>query len=178
MIEIANHFCAVEDTARFTKYMPVAKGGPSPARQAIIIGLGALFGVLAIVFLVTRLDRLSGDGEDSFQVGNPIFTVGQADDLSVAIAEQGPLLLQDPSGGDLDVWVQHLGPSPERDWVAFAVRPEGAPRDCFANWNPEDENFVDTCDDTIYNADGEGLQQYSVSVNNDGALTLNLNADE
>ena len=156
--------------------MPVAQGGPTPARQAIFIGLGALLGLLAVVFLVTRLDQLGGDEDATVQVGDPIFSVGAAADVAEAIEVQGPFLVQDPASGDRDLWIHHLGSNPERDWVAFAVRQQDAPRDCFANWNGDDETFVDTCDGTVYPTNGEGLEQYAVSVDDEGALTINLNA--
>lgn len=156
--------------------MPVAQGGPAPARQAILIGLGALFGLLAVVFLVTRLDQLSGGDGQTVQVGDPIFSPGQADDLAMAIDAKGPLLLQDAASGSRDIWVNHLGTDPERGWVVFAVREEGAPRECFANWNADDRTFVDTCDETVFPENGEGLEHYAVSVNSEGALTINLNA--
>ncbi len=156
--------------------MPVAQGGPTPARQAIFIGLGALLGLLAVIFLVTRLDRLGGDGEQTIQIGDPIFSVGQASDVAEAIDSQGPLLLPDAASGERDLWIHHIGTSSARGWVAFAVRQEGSARDCFANWNAEDETFVDTCDGTVYPENGEGLEQYAVSVGADGALTINLNA--
>ena len=75
--------------------MPVAQGGPTPARQAIFIGLGALLGLLAVVFLVTRLDQLGGDEDATVQVGDPIFSIGAAADVAEAIELQGPLLLPD-----------------------------------------------------------------------------------
>lgn len=156
--------------------MPVAQGGPTPARQAITIGVAALLGLLAIVFLVTRLDQLGGDSEQRLQVGEPIFSIGEAAVVAEAIETQGPLLLPDAASGNRDLWVQHLGTDPERDWAAFAVRQPGSSRDCFANWDTENENFVDTCDGTVYPANGEGLEQYAVSVDPDGALTINLNA--
>lgn len=155
--------------------MPVAQGGLAPARQALVIGAAALLGVLAVVFLVTRLDSLTGGEAEAVPVGGSLFPVAQADELAEAIAAQGPLLLQDAASGDQDVWVHHLGDDPESGWVAFAARNDDAPRECFANWNPEDQTFVDTCTDEVFPENGEGLEQFAVSVDPDGALTINLN---
>lgn len=154
--------------------MPVAQGGLAPARQALVIGAAALLGVLAVVFLVTRLDNLTGEEDETVSIGGSLFPVAQADELAEAIAAQGPLLLQDAASGDLDVWVHHLGDDPDRGWVAFAARESDAPRECFANWNPDDRTFVDTCTDEEFPENGEGLQQFGVSVDPEGTLTINL----
>ncbi len=155
--------------------MPVKQGGPSPARQAVMVGLGALLGLLAVIFLVTQFDRLGGDDEAQIDLGDPIFTVAQADELAPVIADQGPLFLPDAARGDRDIYVQHTGTDATTGWAAFAVRPPGAERDCFAEWQAESRTFVDTCDQTVYPEDGEGLTQYAVSVNPEGELTVNLN---
>lgn len=158
--------------------MPVAQGGRPPARQAALIGLGALCGLLAVVFLVTRLDRLNSGQAAEIELGNPVFSIGQAAEIAPVIAEQGPLLLPDAARGDRDVWLNHLGSDPTRDWVAFAVRPPDAPRDCFVDWSPGDRTFVDTCDGRVYPENGDGLVQYRVSVDPDGGLVINLNAPD
>ncbi len=155
--------------------MPVAQGGRPPARQAIMIGLGALCGLFAVVFLVSQLDRLGGSQQAEIDLGDPLFTVGQADEIAVPIAEQGPLFLPDAARGNRDVYVQHIGDDPNTGWSAFAVRPPDAPRDCFVEWNSEDRTFIDNCDGTVYPESGEGLTQYAVSVSPEGALTINLN---
>ena len=156
--------------------MPVAKGGPPPARQAALVGLGAVLGVLAIVFLVTRFDSLDGGGQTAeVELGQPVFSPGSAVDIAAAIGDSGPLLFPDAARGDRDVILQHLGDDPTEGWAAFAVRREGADRECFVEWQPDERVFVDSCDGTVYPDDGTGLEQYAVSVNPEGALTINLN---
>ncbi|MGH1493220.1 MAG: hypothetical protein ACRBK7_28120 [Acidimicrobiales bacterium] len=155
--------------------MPVKQGGPSPARQALMVGLGALLGLLAVIFLVTQFDQLGGDDNAEVQLGDPVFTVGQAGEIAPVIADQGPLLLPDAAQGDRDIYIQHLGDSDTRGWSAFAVRAPDAERECFVQWLAEDRTFVDACDGTAFPEDGEGLTQYAVSVNPEGALTVNLN---
>lgn len=137
-----------------------------------MIGLGALLGLLAVVFLVTRFDQLgSGDTVD-VQVGPQAFSPGQAADLVDVVNEQ-PLLFQDAARGDRDIWLQHLGDDPDEGWLAFSVRgPDTADRACFADWVPDDRTFVDTCDGTVYPETGEGLDQYQVTVDGDGVLTI------
>lgn len=154
--------------------MPVAKGGPPPARQALFVGLAAILGVLAVVFLVTRFDQLGGDGDTEVEVGEPVFVVGEAAGLAAAIEESDPFLFPGPTGSGRDLWLQHLGEDPTEGWTAFSVRPDGAPLDCVAEWDAETRTFVDSCDGTVYPEDGEGLTQYGASVNPDGDLILNL----
>lgn len=155
--------------------MPVAQGGPPPARQALTVGLAAVLGVLAVVFLVTRFDQLGGDGDTQVEVGDPVFTVGEVENLASAVAETGPLLFPGPTGSGRDLWLQHLSDDPDEGWVAFSVRPRGAPLDCVTEWQAETRTFVDSCDGTSYPEDGEGLIRYAVSVNPDGELIMNLN---
>lgn len=142
-----------------------------------MVGLGAICGLLAVVFLVTQFDQLTAGGEDSVDLGQPVFSIGAAEDVAEAIATQGPLLLPDAARGDRDIWVQHLGTDPTEGWLAFAVRPAGAPRECAVEWLTDDRTFVDSCDGTVYPEDGDGLQQYAVSVDPSGDLIVNLNTD-
>jgi len=159
--------------------MPVAQGGPPPAKQALLVGLAALLGVLAVGFLVVRFDTLGGGGgQAEVELGQPVFSPGPADDIATAIADAGPLLLPDAARGDRDLILQHLGDDPTDGWAAFAARPEGADRGCFVEWQPGQRTFVDSCEGTVYPEDGEGLTQYAVSVGPDGALTINLNTLE
>lgn len=155
--------------------MPVAQSSRSPARQAVLIGLGVLCGLGALVFLVTRFDSLTAGGNDSVGLGQPVFVVGAASEFALLVDANGPLFLPDGAQGDRDIWLHHLGEEPSEGWVAFAVRPETAPRECTVEWNGEDETFVDACDGTVYPADGEGLQQFAVSVDLQGDVTVNLN---
>lgn len=154
--------------------MPVAQGSRPPARQALMIGLGALCGVLAVVFLVTRLDQLGGGGTTEVPVGNPVFTIGQASDFASLIAQEGPLFLPDAAGGDRGVYLQHTGPDETSGWSAFGVRPPDAPDGCLVEWDGVSRTFRDGCDGTEYPEDGAGLVQYAVSVDPDGDLIIRL----
>ena len=156
--------------------MPVARGSQSSARQAAILAAAAVLAVVTFVFLVTRLGSL-GDGgsEVPIQLGEPVFRAGNAVDLAETIASGEPILLPDASGGDRDIVVNHVGDDPNEGWAAFAARPLTSPRDCFVQWQPDDQNFVDGCDGTTYPADGSGLAQYGTSVDDNGNLVINLN---
>lgn len=141
-----------------------------------MIGLGALGALAAIVLLVSQLgDVAGGSGDAAVDPGGSTFDFGDAADLADTIAADGPLLLPDASpGGERDVWLQHVGDVPDSGWLAFAVRPDGSPRDCFADWNADQGQFVDTCDGTTYPPEGEGLKQYSVSITAEDTVKLNL----
>ncbi len=141
-----------------------------------MIALGGIAAFLALVFLITRLGSLGDNGtEVPIQLGEPVFAAGNATELAARIADDGPLLLPDASGGDRDIVVNHLGDSPDVGWVAFAARDLTAPRDCFVQWQADGGVFVDSCDGTEYPADGDGLEQYGTSIDPDGNLVVNLN---
>jgi hypothetical protein len=154
--------------------MPVASGGPSPARQALTVGVAMALGALAIVFLVTRFDRLGGGGAAEVEVGDPVFVVGSAEDLAPVVAESGPFLFPGPTGAGRDLWVQHLGDDPGEGWSAFSVRADGASLDCVAEWQAASRTFVDSCDGEVFPEDGEGLQPYGASVDAGGDLVIDL----
>lgn len=154
--------------------MPVAKGGPSPARQALTVGLAVILGVLAIGFLVTRFDRLGGDGRTEVEVGDPVFVVGPAEDLAPVVADDGPFLFPGPTGGGRDLWLQHLGDEPTEGWIAFSARASGAALECAVEWRADDRTFVDSCDGTVYPEDGDGLVRYPVSVGPAGDVEIDL----
>ncbi len=156
--------------------MPVAQGTNTSARQAILVALGGLAGLAAILFVVVRAGQLGGGGtEIPVQLGEPVFPVGNVDELASLIGETEPLLLPDASGGDRDIIVNHVGDEPDEGWVAFAARPLTASRDCFVQWQAGAEIFVDSCDGTEYPADGSGLQQFGTLIDGDGLLRINLN---
>lgn len=156
--------------------MPVAQGSQTDARQAVLIALGGIAALLALIFLITRVGSLGNDGaEVPIQLGEPVFSVGNAAELASVIAQGEPLLLPDASGGDRDIVINHLADSPTEGWVAFAARELTAPRDCFVQWEADRTVFVDSCDGAEYPADGRGLEQYGTSIDDDGNLLVNLN---
>jgi len=154
--------------------MPVAQGGRAPARQAIILGLGAAAAALAVVFIVTQMGRLISPSSSPSQFGDAVVSPGKAETLAEIVVENGPLLLPDATGGSKDIWLHHIGEDPNEGWYAFAVRPLKAQLECFADWQPDSQTFVDTCDETTYPETGDGLRQYLVSITDEGDLTINL----
>ena len=154
--------------------MPVAQGGPPPARQAALVGAGALLGLLAVVFLVSRFDSLGGGQQGQVDLDTPSLTLGQATDLADVVAAEGPFLFPGPTGSGRDLWLQHAGDDPTEGWTAFAVQAPDADRGCVTEWQAGDRTFVDSCDGTIYPADGDGLPQYPVNISGEGDLTILL----
>lgn len=156
--------------------MPVAQGGPAPARQAIVVGLGAALGLVAILFLVFQADRLIGGTDLDIQISDGIFRPGPADELAEGIEESGPILLSDTAEGDRDIILTHVGSEVTDGWYAFAARPLSAPRDCFVTWMADTAVFVDTCDGTEYDEEGSGLPQYPVAIDAEGIITIDLSS--
>ncbi len=154
--------------------MPVAQGGPPPARQALVVGVAALLGLLALVFLVTRFDDLGGGGQSQVELGGQELPVGPAIEVAPAIAESGPLLFPGPEGAGREIFLQHLGPGDTDGWIAFSARAPGADLECALEWQPAEETFIDNCDDATFPADGDGLVHYPVAVDGEGNLTLSL----
>ena len=156
--------------------MPVGSSN-APPRQLIFLFVATVLGIVAMVFLVTRTADLAQSGDVQLNIGDEVFAPGNIERLSDDIeAQQTPLLFSDPAGGDRDIWLQHIGDNDETGWYAFAVRPPDAPRDCFVQWEVEDQQFTYNCDDRIFPADGEGLFQYPVSIAPNGEITIDLNA--
>lgn len=155
--------------------MPVAQGGPPPLRQMLMIGLGVVMTLGTILFIVTSTGNLLGN-QSSLQIdaGEPVFNIGPAEDRAGDIARQGPQFLPDPTGGDREVWVNHVGDDEATGWHAFRVRPLASPRTCIAEWQATAAQFVDSCDGTVYPATGEGLPQVPVTVTTEGEVSIRL----
>ena len=140
--------------------------------QLLWLALAGVLGVGAMILLVVWISDQARQGEVGIRIGDDTFRPGQADTLADFIAEEGPMLVPDVAGGDRDVILQHLGEDPRRGWHAFAARPPDASRDCVAEWQPDSTRFVDSCDGTVYPADGEGLPMFPVRVDTDGELEV------
>lgn len=160
--------------------MPVAQRNQTNARQAVLVALGGIGGLVAVLFLVMRLGQLGGSGSEvPIQLGEPVFSLGNATELADFIAESDPLLLPDVANGDRDIIVNHIGSTPEEGWHAFPARPLTSTRDCVLEWQqPSGQtqgHFIESCTGDEYPADGSGLTQYGVSIDDDGNLQVNLN---
>ena len=156
--------------------MPVGST-KAPPRQIIFLFVATILGFVAMYFLFTRTADLAQSGDVDISIGDDVFAPGNVDRLSEDL-KTDPLLLSDVSGGDRDIFLQHIGDVPETGWFAFAVRPNDAPRDCFVNWENDRQEFSYNCDDRIFPAGGEGLFQYPVNISPGGDITIDINAAE
>lgn len=152
---------------------PVAKSSPN-ARTAVVVGLA---GVVAAIGLVVLAAFVFGGDNVEVRLGDDRFPLGSAEDRAAGIAEDGPTIYSDVAGGDRDIIVQHLGDTPTEGWLAFAAAPPAKARSCFLDWQPDEERFVD-CDGEAWPADGGDLPRYPMEVADDGALFVDLNAED
>ena len=135
------------------------------ARSLLVAGgLLVLTAVLLLVF-VLRLTRTEGA---KVKLASDVFRVGSARHFAAEIAEDGPLLFQDPlaRGTGRNIYVQHLGADPSTGWIAVE-----APRNtsCDVTWNGR--GFVDCAGD--HGPDGRDLRSYPATVAR-GVVTVDL----
>ena len=134
---------------------------------------------LALALFVVAIPRLEESGQIEVNPENGVFRGIEADEgLAEEIPERGPILYSDVASGDRDVFLQHLGDDIDRGWLVFAARPVDAGRDCTLVWEPDEQRFADPCSDRTFPADGEGLLQYPVEIDEDGVLVVDLNYEE
>ena len=158
--------------------MPVGSTN-APPRQLIFLFAATVLGIVAMYFLFTRTADLAQSGDVQLNIGDQVFAPGNIDRLSDDIGrERTPLFFGDVAGGDRDIFVQHIGDEPEIGWFAFAVRPPDAKRECFAQWQVDEQLFDYDCEgvNATYPADGDGLFQYPVTIASNGEITIDLNA--
>jgi hypothetical protein len=157
--------------------MPVARGGTKSSRQAMLLVVAGLLGVVAMIFVITRVTSQASRGEITINVGDQRFRPGPAEVIAELVDDGGPLLFSDVASGDRDVIIQHIGDDEQSGWFAFAARSADSARDCAVEWQEASETFEDSCDGASYSAEGDGLTQYPVEVEVDGILVVDLNAD-
>lgn len=145
-------------------------------RSAIIVGLVSLLGLVAMVFLGSRILNLASEGDIQVANDQQVFQAGKAEERASDIDERGPVYFPDLVGRDRDIYLQHLGDDAETGWLSFGIRPTGAAPECFVEWQADLRVFVDNCDGTEYPEDGTGLPTYPVTVHDDGTLSIDLNA--
>lgn len=145
-------------------------------RSAIIVGLASVLGLVAMIFLGSRILSLASDGDLQVASDTQVFQAGEAEERAADIAERGPVYFPDLVGRDRDIYLQHLGDDPETGWLSFGIRATGAAPDCFVEWDADRRVFIDKCDATEYPEDGTGLPSYPVTLHDDGTLSIDLNA--
>lgn len=162
---------------------PVEQSRGHAGKALAVAGAGVVL-ALVIAFAVAQL---ASQGKVDVRLGSDTFAEQDAEDAADEIAERGPILYADAAGGDRDIYLQHLGDDPEEGWIAIGARPAGVSRACSVRWDRDDEVFVlldedgevsGECDGREFPPDGEGLPSYPVTVDGDGKLDVDLNAED
>ena len=141
--------------------------------KAVVLAAGAVVAGLLVGWLVLQL---ASSGQADIRLGEDEFNAGYTEVLARAIddGDGQPLVFNDVSGGDRDIYVQHVGGDEATGWYAFETRVPGTD-DCFAEWDVAAAEFVSTCDDGVtFPADGTGLTAYPTRVNEDGRVIVDL----
>jgi len=145
--------------------------------KAVVLALGAVVAAVVVGFVVVAV---TSNDPAQVRLGDDEFNAGYSEVLADAIAEGDgqPLVFSDVSGGDRDVYVQHLGEDETIGWYAFEARIPGT-EDCLAAWDADAQQFVSSCDDAVtFPADGTGLVAYPTRVNEDGRVIVDLRTGE
>ncbi|MGH9268459.1 MAG: hypothetical protein ACRD0D_09815, partial [Acidimicrobiales bacterium] len=111
---------------------------------------------LAVVYASQRPDEAN--------LGDPVFRVGRATRLAAEVAERGPALFKDPLNRGREIYLQHLGGTPEEGWLAFEAYAPGAARAPRCLLVVEGRRFRDPCGGSTFPADGTGLTGYPATV--------------
>lgn len=141
--------------------------------------LGGVFAVvLAICIIGAVLAVVAGDDSGSVEInlGDDTFEI-DAESNARVIAETGPLLLGDVSGGGRPILLQHVEgetATNNEGWYAIlAIAPDTA--SCIVEWDADAQEFKD-CEGTRYPADGVGLTRYLTTVEDD-TVTVDLRTE-
>lgn len=156
---------------------PVEPSGRGHVGRAALVSLVAIILVFAGLWLISI--TVGKRNSPDLRLGDQTFRAGNAEARAAEIERNGPILFSDVSGRqDRDLILQHLGDDPDEGWHAIAAQPIDRARDCFWDWQPEEEIFRATCDPSLTApADGEGSTRYHVTID-DGAIEVDLNFEE
>ena len=144
-------------------------------RSAVVVGLAGVVVAAALAVGVLLLARSGGDVE--IRLGDRDFRDLDAGRISAEIADRGPILWPDVSGGSREIILQHLGDDPDTGWLAFEARRPGQSRECFFAWQSAQGEFANTCyADDIVDARGTGLGHFDVTVV-DGDVRVDINPE-
>lgn len=146
----------------------------SRATKLLLGGIFAVVLAICVVGAVLAIVAGNDDGSIEVNLGDDTFAEIDAQLGAELIAEQGPLIFPDPSGGNRPLLLQHLGSDPEREWYAMVAVAPGTEA-CIVEWRPDDDQFKD-CEGTVYPADGTGLIRYLTTVE-DGQVTVDLRSE-
>jgi hypothetical protein len=127
----------------------------------------------AVLFLIFVL-RLSRQPGGKLNLGSSEFDMGRASAFASDVASNGPLIFPALHGSDITLYVQHLGKIDNEGWLAFSAHDPGQPASCYVRWRPAPRDFIDRCDQAVYPADGQGLDQYATQVDPSGDVIIDL----
>lgn len=133
----------------------------------------AIGGVVAAILVFAVMLNVGSNERAEVSPGGSArdFVVGRAEQLVESVDRHGPLLFQDPLGGPLSIYVQHI----EGDtWRAFESRAPEAPVRCQLRWRAETRDFADACSARTYPFDGTGLVSFPARVDDEGRLRVDL----
>ena len=137
----------------------------------MILGIGAVVAAFAVF---GGLALLANSGGVDIRLGDDVFRAGNVERLAAAVDRDGPIAIPDASPERArDIYLQHLGETPEVGWLAFAAHAPGADRSCLLQWDPVRRDFRDPCSGQRFPADGEGLAHYPTTVA-EGELSVDL----
>ena len=162
---------------------PVEQSRGHAGKALAVAGVG----VVAALGLAFGVAQLASQGKVDVRLGSDTFAEQDAEDAAEKIAEGGPIVYADAAGGDRDIVLQHRRDDPNDGWIALAARPPGAARECTIQSRDRDEPFrlldpdgevTDACDGREFPPSGEGLPSYPVTVDADGKLDVDLNAED
>ncbi len=150
--------------------MPVAKGPKFDLRSALIFGGVAVVAALVIGFFAIRL----GQQSNTLVLGDNNFGQINVFRMAESIDDDGPVLWPDIANGTRDIWLQHVGDEVGEGWFAFDARLPGSGRECNVTWSIATRTFTDPCTGETYPADGEGLPQINVFID-EATLIIDIN---
>lgn len=164
---------------------PVEQSRGHAGKALAVAGVGVV-AALAIAFGVARL---ASQGKVDVRLGTDTFAEQDAEEAAAEFAARGPILYADTAGGDRDIVLIHSSDDPGSGWIAVAARPPGVSRECSVqvpSRNPgeplvlldPDGEVSGDCDGREFPPDGEGLPAYPVTVDEDGRLDVDLNAED
>lgn len=134
-------------------------------RPSIWILGGILLIVVAICVAGAVLAIANDSADVDINLGDDEFELENIEGAAARIAEDGPDIYPDPTGGSRTILVNHVGDDVEEGWVAVLAIAPGTEA-CLVNWDADDDVFKD-CEGTAYPPDGEGLDQLPTRVEDD-----------
>jgi hypothetical protein len=140
--------------------------------MALLVGIGAI-----VALFVFAIPSLTEDNKVEVRIGDDRFDLGLAETKAPGIDRDGPVLFSDVGDGNRDIFVQHLGATPDEGWYAFDARRSDQSRECTYQWDNRERQFVNPCGGASLAPDGTGLRQYPIVVDANGRLLVDLRGD-